>query len=93
MLRSEESQKKASELQFTFENERKEKEIDLIKKEQEIQRRINTQDREDMNLILIDADSNLTWMQNLQDSIIPTGNRQLDSLLVLYDFSLQEYYN
>lgn len=46
----------------------------------------------DLNFISIDADSNLTWMQNLQDSIIPTGNKHLDSLLVFYDFSLWKYY-
>lgn len=75
LLSNEESQKKASELQYTYENERKEKEIDLIKKEQAIQHRINAQDRQDMRLVLIAVCAGLVLVLIFSVSLYKRGNQ------------------
>ena len=41
--------------------------------------------------VLVAADSNLYWMQLLKQNIIPTGYAPLDSLILKYDLSVEDY--
>ncbi len=44
-----------------------------------------------LNSLIVAADSTLQWMQRLKLGIIPTGNSELDSLLLLYQLNLESY--
>ncbi|MEP6793660.1 MAG: T9SS type A sorting domain-containing protein [Saprospiraceae bacterium] len=44
-----------------------------------------------LDQFLVAADSNLLWMKNLHQGIIPTGYHPLDSLIEIYDLSIDEY--
>ncbi|MCF8254469.1 MAG: T9SS type A sorting domain-containing protein [Bacteroidia bacterium] len=54
----------------------------------------------DLNTILVAADSNLNWMKNLRNGILPTGNQEVDSLMSAYwlkpgryfDYNFQPYH-
>lgn len=52
LLSSEESQRKAAELQYSFEKERKEKEIELMKKEQDLKDIVNSKDQRNLMISL-----------------------------------------
>lgn len=43
--------------------------------------------------INVSADSNLFWMHQLRNNIIPTGFSSLDSLLSMYDFHVDYYHD
>lgn len=45
-----------------------------------------------LTLISIGADSSASWMQQLKNDNIPTGNSTMDSLMDLYDLSINNYY-
>jgi len=45
----------------------------------------------DINSFTVAADSNLSWMQNIRDGIIPTGNSIVDSLMTLYGLTVDSY--
>jgi len=44
-----------------------------------------------MNTVVVFADSNLNWMQQLHNGILPTGYQALDSLIVKYDLTIDKY--
>ena len=44
-----------------------------------------------MRTVLVTADSSLTWMQQLQNGILPTGYQPLDSIIAKYELSIEEY--
>lgn len=44
-----------------------------------------------MNYIQVAADSNLSWMQQLQNGITPTGNLTVDSLMSTYYLNIDNY--
>jgi len=44
-----------------------------------------------MKRISVSADSNLFWMQQLKNGIIPTGYSLMDSLLIAYKFTFDRY--
>lgn len=45
-----------------------------------------------MNSFYVAADSNLTWMQQLKNENIPTGNSTIDNLISKYDLYIGNYY-
>ncbi len=45
----------------------------------------------DMNSVSVSADSNLAWMHNLKNNVIPSGNQTIDSLMTLYNLHVGEY--
>ncbi len=44
-----------------------------------------------MNTVVVAADSNLNWMQQLHNGFIPTGYQALDSLMAKYDLTIDDY--
>ena len=46
-----------------------------------------------LNLIIVRADSNLTWMKQLKTGAIHTGEASVDSLISNYALKLDKYYN
>lgn len=44
-----------------------------------------------MRNIVVTADSNLSWMKQLKNGIIPTGYQALDSIIAKYDLTIDEY--
>lgn len=44
-----------------------------------------------MKTVVVAADSNLFWMHQLRNGIIPTGYPALDSIIAKYDLSVDEY--
>ncbi len=44
-----------------------------------------------MKTLEVTADSNLQWMQQLRNGIIPTGYQALDSLMAKYDLTIDKY--
>lgn len=45
----------------------------------------------DIHSFSVSADSNLTWMQQLKNGIVPTGNSTIDSLTNLYSLNVTSY--
>ena len=45
----------------------------------------------DINYFTVAADSTLLWMQNIRNGIIPTSNSIVDSLMILYDLTIDSY--
>lgn len=54
---------------------------------------INTMIYPDLNGLFINADSNLIWMKNLRNNVIPTGNTDVDVLLSKYYLQKVSYWN
>jgi len=52
---------------------------------------IHTRPNPWLNEITIRADSNLFWMQNIHNGIIPTGYSHFDSIIVKYDLEIGQY--
>lgn len=46
----------------------------------------------EMNSFLIAADTNLSWVQQLKQRKIPTGDKIVDSLISLYNLRIHSYY-
>ncbi|HQQ93930.1 MAG TPA: T9SS type A sorting domain-containing protein [Bacteroidia bacterium] len=46
----------------------------------------------ELNKFFVYADSSLTWMKNLRNNIIPTGNSTVDNLISKYDLKRTGYY-
>ncbi|MGB3078542.1 MAG: hypothetical protein WBB31_05640, partial [Saprospiraceae bacterium] len=44
-----------------------------------------------MRTVVVAADSNLNWMQQLHNGVIPTGYHTLDSIIAKYDLTIDEY--
>lgn len=44
-----------------------------------------------MRTVLVTADSNLAWMHQLRNGILPTGYQPLDSIIAKYELSIEEY--
>lgn len=47
----------------------------------------------EMNRIVVNANGNLSWMQALHDTIIPTGEPSIDSLISTYGLNWYNYYS
>ncbi len=45
----------------------------------------------DMNEFYISADSNLAWMQNIRNNVLPVGNTMLDNLINKYSLQKKQY--
>jgi hypothetical protein len=46
---------------------------------------------EPLNSLIVEADSNLTWMKNLRINIVPTGNSEVDYLMAKYYLQKTNY--
>lgn len=44
-----------------------------------------------MKTVVVAADSNLSWMQQLHNGVIPTGYQALDSIIEKYDLTIDTY--
>lgn len=53
---------------------------------------IHTTPRPSLNAFSIVADSTLSWMQELSKGHIPTGNAEVDSLLLNYHIKIESYF-